>query len=271
MTRKCFESMIIINKGNIIIMYGYVYITTNKINNKKYIGQHKSTTFDKKYIGSGILLQKAIEHYGKENFEVVILKECFSEDELNQAEIELIKTFDAVNSEQFYNIARGGEGHSCTPWNKGKQGPPANAAQLEGLRKGWQQPASDRQKQQLSKRRKNCEVSQATRVLLSKNALGKIGINNGNVNKYVRSEELNDFLSRGWQRGHLAASPDRIKNFRKTYANKSNEQKQATRQKLHEALAGRLWVTNGEISKQIRPDVLQKFLNEGFVRGRKIK
>lgn len=117
MTRKCFESMIIINKGNIIIMYGYVYITTNKINNKKYIGQHKSTTFDKKYIGSGILLQKAIEHYGKENFEVVILKECFSEDELNQAEIELIKTFDAVNSEQFYNIARGGEGHSCTPWN----------------------------------------------------------------------------------------------------------------------------------------------------------
>ena len=32
--------------------YGYIYITTNNLNNKKYIRQH--TKFDDKYLGSGI-------------------------------------------------------------------------------------------------------------------------------------------------------------------------------------------------------------------------
>lgn len=31
------------------IMFGYIYETTNLINNKKYIGKHKSNKFDKNY------------------------------------------------------------------------------------------------------------------------------------------------------------------------------------------------------------------------------
>lgn len=34
-------------------MYGYIYLTTNLINGKKYIGKHKSLTFDDSYFGSG--------------------------------------------------------------------------------------------------------------------------------------------------------------------------------------------------------------------------
>ena len=55
-------------------MYGYIYITTNLINNKKYIGCHKSPEFDFKYIGSGSALQQAIKKYGKENFDCKILE-----------------------------------------------------------------------------------------------------------------------------------------------------------------------------------------------------
>ena len=42
-------------------MYGYIYLTTNLINGKKYIGQHRSKEFDKSYFGSGVVLLKALE------------------------------------------------------------------------------------------------------------------------------------------------------------------------------------------------------------------
>lgn len=45
----------------------YVYLTTNLVNNKKYIGQHYGEVTDS-YIGSGSILKKAIEKYGKNNF-----------------------------------------------------------------------------------------------------------------------------------------------------------------------------------------------------------
>ena len=41
-------------------MYGFVYITTNKINGKKYIGMCKSS-HEKNYLGSGKILREAIE------------------------------------------------------------------------------------------------------------------------------------------------------------------------------------------------------------------
>ncbi len=93
-------------------MYGYVYLTTNTINNKQYIGQHKSETFDKNYKGSGKILIQAFEKYGKENFECKILKECFSKEELNEAEIKYINKFKCVESNNFYNLKEGGSGGS---------------------------------------------------------------------------------------------------------------------------------------------------------------
>ena len=94
-------------------MYGYIYITTNKITGKQYIGKHRATTFNSKYKGSGKYLLRAFNKYGKENFECSILCECESLEELNSCEIEYIKKFDAVNSDNFYNLASGGEGHTA--------------------------------------------------------------------------------------------------------------------------------------------------------------
>ena len=67
-------------------MYGYIYETTNLINGKKYIGQHRGS-FDKEYKGSGTLLRRAIKKYGKENFEVKLLEECNNQIHLNEREI----------------------------------------------------------------------------------------------------------------------------------------------------------------------------------------
>ena len=90
-------------------MYGFIYLTVNKINNKKYIGMCKNTHREN-YLGSGTLLKNAIKKYGKENFERIILQECETFQELSGAEKYWIKKYNAVDSDNFYNLTDGGFG-----------------------------------------------------------------------------------------------------------------------------------------------------------------
>lgn len=85
-----------------------VYLTTNLINNKKYIGI--DTKNDSNYFGSGVNIKKAIKKYGKENFIKEILEVCDDKQILLEKEKEWIKKFNAVNSNEFYNIHDGGVG-----------------------------------------------------------------------------------------------------------------------------------------------------------------
>lgn len=96
-------------------MYGYIYLTTNLINDKKYIGQHKSPIFDEKYKGSGKYLCRAIKKYGWDNFICEIIEVCSSADELNEKEEYWIEFYNAVESTEYYNIARGGNNAEKTP------------------------------------------------------------------------------------------------------------------------------------------------------------
>ena len=91
-------------------MYGYIYITTNTVNDKKYIGKHRSPVFDASYHGSGFLLKKAMDKYGEDKFKTELLQECSSLAELNLQEQQLIEKYDAVNREDFYNLLSGGDG-----------------------------------------------------------------------------------------------------------------------------------------------------------------
>lgn len=88
---------------------GYIYITTNNINNKKYIGKRTKSYFDTNYYGSGKHLRRAINKYGKDNFSVEILEWCYSLNELNEAERKWIKHYSAQTSAEFYNISEGGD------------------------------------------------------------------------------------------------------------------------------------------------------------------
>ena len=85
----------------------YIYLTTNLINGKKYIGQHNGSIKDN-YLGSGVLLVKAIEKYGKENFKKEILEEC-DITELDEKEKYWIAYYNALEDENFYNLSKGGQ------------------------------------------------------------------------------------------------------------------------------------------------------------------
>ncbi len=90
-------------------MYGYIYETTNQINNRKYIGQSRGK-FKIWYMGSGMLIKKAIDKYGKENFHVKLIKIAESKNELNKLEVLYIKENNCISSEIYYNLHEGGIG-----------------------------------------------------------------------------------------------------------------------------------------------------------------
>ena len=87
----------------------YIYLTTNLINGKRYIGKHFGELNDS-YLGSGNLIQKAIAKYGENNFKKDILYISSSAQENNQKEKEFISAFNAVKDDSFYNISPGGDG-----------------------------------------------------------------------------------------------------------------------------------------------------------------
>ena len=90
-------------------MYGYIYKTTNLLNRKIYIGQHKSKVFDPSYYGSGSWFRSVFKKYGKNNFTTEIIEECESPQSLNEREIYWIEHFQSRNPSIGYNLAKGGE------------------------------------------------------------------------------------------------------------------------------------------------------------------
>lgn len=255
-------------------MYGYIYLTTNLINGKKYIGQHRAEKFDSAYLGSGVTLLKAIKKYGKNNFKTIILKECLSEDDLNKSEIEYIKSHQADTSDDYYNIAKGGEGHTCEPWNKGLTGLKVSDNALKALEEGRHLPSSYKHKKELSERRKNCKVSNHTKELLSQNAKGKIAINNGEKTIMIYPEDLDLYITNGWNKGGLKKySKDSYNKFKNTLANKSKEEVEAKKQQISTSLKAknRTWLTNGEHSIQVDGINVQSYLDKGYWRGRILK
>lgn len=90
-----------------------VYMHTNKINNKKYIGATRLSVKERWRDGKGYKTQvfgRAIEKYGWENFTHEILFENLSKEEAETKEKELIAQYKTRESDYGYNIAVGGEG-----------------------------------------------------------------------------------------------------------------------------------------------------------------
>lgn len=103
--------------------YGFVYIITNLISNKKYIGKkqmqtvkkmpplkgrknkrHKVIETDwKTYTGSSSELNDDIIKYGKENFKFEILRFCSSKSEMAYYETKTQFEQDVLLKEDYYN------------------------------------------------------------------------------------------------------------------------------------------------------------------------
>ena len=90
------------------MVYGVIYLITNLLNGKKYVGQ---TTNLKRRIRQhkrgDLCIDKAIQKYGWENFTLEVLEECESPEQLHEREIFWIAHFNCM-SPNGYNLTEGG-------------------------------------------------------------------------------------------------------------------------------------------------------------------
>jgi hypothetical protein len=88
----------------------YIYKVTNNINDRPYIGQRKGK-FDPEYLGSGLLIKRAINKYGKHSFKLEILAQANTKREIDKLEKEYIAFYrQKLGSKKLYNLAEGGQG-----------------------------------------------------------------------------------------------------------------------------------------------------------------
>lgn len=171
-------------------MYGYIYMTENLINHKRYIGKHKSEIFKESYLGSGVYLLRAIKKYGRNNFKVIkVLQECDSLDSLNNAEKYWISFYNATKSDEFYNIAHGGDsGDLVTALPKDKYD--KYIKKLSDSHKGNKHWV----------RKYNADLSGKNNPVY-----GKICYNNGVKDIYINKDEIEKYEAMGYHKGsHLS-------------------------------------------------------------------
>jgi hypothetical protein len=90
-------------------MYYLVYEIQNLVNNKIYVGVHKTDNPDDSYLGSGIAIRLAIKKYGRNKFKKTILHSFDNADDAYLTEAEIV-TAEFVAQRDTYNLSTGGLG-----------------------------------------------------------------------------------------------------------------------------------------------------------------
>jgi len=254
-----------------------IYIWTNKINGKVYIGssdnirkrwmQHIATAKN----GSNYKFHEAIREFGPENFDKEIL-ELTDKNALGKKELLWIEKYDSIRTG--YNVATGYNSISSNP-------------NFESIKKNLSEKASKRR-----------------------------WIKKGRIQKSVYPDEVDFYISDGWELGRLSFSEDHINQIRqsvtgfkhtdearekcKTFLGRSHSEKTRNgmssklmgryslkwyieeygkkqgieKYSLHQknnskSKLGRIWIHKNGETKQIDKIHYEKFISDGWNKGRK--
>jgi hypothetical protein len=207
-----------------------LYEVRNKINNKIYVGIHKTDNLNDDYLGSGKLIGRAIKKYGKENFTKKIL-DIFDELEKARNKEKEIVNENFVDRNDTYNIAIGGglggkklngltfenKKHSfesiekiriastgrCTLTDKGRQSiihsNKTNEVRKQKIREAFSGlPKTEEHKKKISQSLLQRPKSSIPRGY--KRKYKQIWITDGNTNTKIR---MDDSIPEGWRRGRV--------------------------------------------------------------------
>lgn len=163
-------------------IYGFIYILENDVNSKLYVGQtldlekRKRTHFSDS--SRTWAIKAAIEKYGADNFDFVILEACFSEEELNRKERHWIRNLKTI-APFGYNLKEGGKSgrpskivrDKMSASRRGKKLSMSHKQAIGASLKG--RVVSDTARQKISNSHKGLTHSETSRLKMSKSHKGK--------------------------------------------------------------------------------------------------
>lgn len=190
-------------------MYHTVYLITNHVNGKIYVGVHSTFNLEDGYMGSSKLVDKAIIKYGQSNFTKQILHFAYDRDHAYDIEAQIVDSY-FVHRKDTYNMHVGGttkyllngtktcksgstykniygEERSKEILSKRKNTKIKNGNVLQG------QKYPDHMKKNLSEYRKSYKMMYNLDLLIS---------------KHVKHEDIESYLLLGWILGRV---PKRLK------------------------------------------------------------
>lgn len=207
-------------------MYHFLYKVTNKINGKIYIGVHSTTNLDDGYIGSGGKAYKnAIKKYGKYSFEREIIEFFQNEEEMYEAEKNLV-TEEFVKDKSNYNQNVGGNGgfHHINSNRDLYQNPMQNEESRKKMAESYKKTRNGKEK------RKYDEISIKNLELASQKTKGSSWYYDP-LSLQTKRVYLGEEPPEGWVKGNLHS-----KNLKgRESPNKGNKLSQETKQKMKDS------------------------------------
>lgn len=285
--------------------YHYFYKITNILNNHYYYGIHSTDDLNDGYMGSGTRLRYAYEKYGIEHFTKEILKFFNTREEVAKYEAEIVNEV-LLRDEKCYNIVRGGENMNwlgtVTGIDKNGNGHRVltsdirfKTGELTYMTKGYG-TYKDKDNNIIHTSTNDIRVLNKELVGLTK---GKVSVKDIHGNTFqtdindprylsgelvsvmknkliVKDNKGNIFHINTDDPRYLSGElvpiwknrkhrPETIEKFKNTYKKIGHQQGEKNSQ------FGTCWITKDGISKKIKKEELIDYINNGWMKGRKIK
>lgn len=230
-------------------------------NNKVYIGITKRDVYTRWSNGKNYnrYFVNAVNKYGWDNVEHIILADNLTKENACKMEIDLIAKYKSNQSRYGYNITSGGDGRPDFVLSDDARRRIGEATR--NRTKGTH--ISDEQKQKISKALKGRKLSEERRQFLSNINKGRVSPNRGKK----MSDEQRRKISFA-RKGFKMSNEQKIK---LSNINKGKKLSEQTKKLKSDKMKGMIHINNGIIGKRIKIDELDEYMSKGFVRGQLTK
>ncbi len=215
----------------------YIYKITCNVTGKYYIGMHSTSNLYDGYMGSGKRLRFSIRYHGKENHIKEILEYYESREELAKREREIVN-LELIKEDLCLNLCVGGDGGRGFTSDEAKKGRVATDNRL--LEKYGPNFRT------IINLKYHNSMTEDEKIVFGKkirDGQQKNGYDNKSFEGKTHSEESKQLMSESSKGNGIGENNSQY---------------------------GTCWVTREGVNKKIKKEALETFINNGWIKGRKI-